>query len=145
MRRCGEQVALRQAVTCRSHRLLRRTRGSGREYVGSVSLLQYHTIYSCVAQVQFGHRLKTRREIEARLGDPAGPAPGGNVPVPSFVEDDKRQNKGVKFGHKLPTRREIEAKLGYPAGPAPGGNVPVPSFVEDDKRQNKGYMGASGC
>ena len=76
---------------------------------------------------------------------PAGPAPGGNVPVPSFVEDDKRQNKGVKFGHKLPTRREIEAKLGYPAGPAPGGNVPVPSFVEDDKRQNKGYMGASGC
>ena len=60
------------------------------------------------------------------------------MPVPSFVDDDKRQNKGVQFGHKLPTRREIEAKLGYPSGPAPGGSLPVPSFVEDDKRQNKG-------
>ena len=62
------------------------------------------------------------------------------MPVPSFVDDDKRQNKGVQFGHKLPTRREIEAKLGYPAGPGPGGLLPVPSFVADNKRIGKGYV-----
>jgi len=40
------------------------------------------------------------------------PAPGGLLPVPSFVADDQRIGKGVQFGHRLKTRREIEATLG---------------------------------
>jgi len=62
--------------------------------------------------VKFGHKLKTRREIEATLGYPSGPAPGGLLPVPSFVADNKRIGKGVVFGHRLKSRREIELKLG---------------------------------
>ena len=55
------------------------------------------TVVCCAASsssVQFGHRLLTRREIEIKLGYPAGPGPGGNLPVPSFAADDARENKG---------------------------------------------------
>ena len=119
--------------------------------------------------VQFGHRLKSRREVELALGYPAGPGPGGLLPVPSFVSDNKRLGKGVQFGHRLKTRREIEARLGYPSGPAPGGeccntavkaataskanaqpltrllfdvagNLPVPSFARDNKSLGKGVI-----
>ena len=32
---------------------------------------------------------------------PTTPAPGGNVKVPSFVNDNKHHNKGVQFGHRV--------------------------------------------
>lgn len=37
--------------------------------------------------VVFGHKLKTRFEIDEALGHFAGPAPGGNTKVPSFVRE----------------------------------------------------------
>jgi len=52
------------------------------------------TVAVPTVSVKFGHRLKSRREIEAKLGYPSGPAPGGSLPVPSFVADSQRQNKG---------------------------------------------------
>ena len=52
-------------------------------------------------------------------------APPGDLPVPSFAEDNKREGKGVPFGRRLKSWKEIERRLGYPEQPAPGGTKQV--------------------
>lgn len=94
--------------------------------------------------VVFGAKLKTRFEIDQKLGIGQGPAPGGTIPSGtfSFVAQSQKQNKGVVFGNKLPDRAEIDRKLGIFNGPAPGGDIPMDvfSFTAANRSQKKGVV-----
>ena len=53
--------------------------------------------------------------------------------MPSFVEESRRQNKGVVFGHKTKTDEQIAKELGRYPTLAPGGSVRIESFAHDNK------------
>ena len=88
--------------------------------------------------LSIGRKLKTWKEIEVACGYPVAPAPGGDLPVPSFVEEGRRRNKGVVFGHKTKTDDDIAKALGRYPRLAPGGSVRVESFAHDNKVQRRG-------
>lgn len=89
-----------------------------------------------------GGRLTSPRTRAASLGYPTPPAPGYNIPTPSFARDDMVEGKGAYMGVKLKDRKEIERKLGIGQGPAPGGTIPMEafSFVEQNKRERRGVV-----
>lgn len=62
-----------------------------------------------------GVKLATPRTRARNLGQPDDP--GTTTRIPSFVYDDRQQNKGVPFGVKLKSAREIERAIGIPEPP----------------------------
>lgn len=71
------------------------------------------------AGVVFGHKLKSQQEINQNLGIAETPAPGGNTRVPSFVEEDRAQNKGTCLGRA----RRLTRGLPMPASDREPANV----------------------